>query len=146
MPKYMASTRISASPEKVWEIVVNGDRMADWLSAVGNVEKVEPSGPLAKGSKMEVSIGKVGGAKINIKEATPGRTLRWSAGPFLAHMMRMPMGVQLDLEGQGDATDVTITFKTNPMMAPIMKMMTGLNFSDEAPATMRDLKAAVEAA
>lgn len=144
MPKHSATIQINASTDKVWELVSNGSRLSDWLSPVRGVDTVEPDGPLEPGSKLEATLGNVGGAKINIKKAERGRLLHWSAGPFLAHMMRMPMFVDLELEPRGDSTQATITFRTNPMIAPIMKMMTGLNFSEEAPNTVQKLKQAVE--
>lgn len=82
---------------------------------------------------------------MNVKEAQSGRKLRWTGGPFMAHMMRMPMKVELTLEPRGDHTNATITFKTSMMISPLMRKMTGLNFGDEAPATMRKLKQAAEA-
>ena len=110
------------------------------------MDAVQPDGPLAAGSTVEVTIGKVGGAKMKIKEAESGRLLRWNAGPFLAHMMGMPMKVQLDLAPRGEGTDATITFKINPMIAPMMKMMTGLNLGEGAPRTVQRLKQASESA
>lgn len=144
MPKHSADTQINATPEQIWQIVTNGERLTDWLSPIRNVEKVEPQGPLAKGTTLAVTIGNVGGAKIKIKEAEQARKLRWTAGPFMAHMMRMPMRVELNLEPRSGGTRATITFKTNPMIAPLMRMMTGLNFGQEAPATAQRLKQAAE--
>ena len=146
MGKHTDQIDIQAPADKVWGVITNGERLSDWLSPVSNVEGIEPAGPLAAGSKLEVTIGKIGGAKLNIKEAQRGRTLRWNAGPAMAHMMRMPMKIELDLQPRGETTTATITFKTNPMIAPLMKMMTGLNFKEEAPNTVQKLKAAVESA
>ena len=144
MAKHMASTTIAASPEKVWEVVSDSSQLAEWLSPLQGVDKVEPAGALAMGTKVEGTLGNIGGAKLSFKQAEPGQLLAWSAGPFMAHMMRMPMHVELALEGRGDSTTAPITFKSNPMIAPLMGMMTGLKFADEAPATMEALKAAVE--
>jgi carbon monoxide dehydrogenase subunit G len=145
MGKYESTVQINASSDKVWEVVTNGDRLADWLSPVHGVDSIDPQGPLAAGTQVEATIGKLGGAKLKFQEADKGRTLRWTAGPFMAYMMMMPMKVQLDLEPRGDQTSATITFKTNPMIAPLMKMMTGLNFAEEATATAQKLKQATEA-
>jgi carbon monoxide dehydrogenase subunit G len=144
MGKYESTVQINASTDKVWELVTNGERIGDWLSPIRGVDSVEPSGPLAAGSRMTATIGNLGGASLKFKEAEKGRTLRWTAGPFMAYMMMMPMKVELDLEARGDQTAATITFKTNPMIAPLMKMMTGLNFGDEAVSTGQKLKAASE--
>ncbi len=144
MATHTASTRIEASPAQVWEVISDSSRLPEWLSPVKGVDAVTPEGALTKGTKVEATLGNVGGAKINIKEADAAHRLKWSAGPFLAHMMRMPMQVELNLEGRGESTTATIVFRTNPMIAPIMRMMTGLEFAEEAPATVRDLKAAVE--
>ncbi len=144
MGKHVASTQISATPDEVWAVVSDGNQLANWLSPVGGVDTVEPSGALAKGTKIEASIGNVGGARLNIKEADAGKRLKWSAGPFIAHMMRMPMIVELTLEARGESTTATISYGSNPMMAPLMGMMTGLKFADEAPKTVQALKAAVK--
>jgi hypothetical protein len=144
MGKHVASTQVSGTADQVWAVVSDGNRLPDWLSPVGVVDSIEPAGALAKGSKLEASIGNIGGAKLNIKEAEAGKRLKWSAGPFIAHMMRMPMIVELTLEARGESTTATISYGSNPMMAPIMGMMTGLKFADEAPKTVQALKAAVE--
>ena len=145
MGKYESTVQINASTDKVWGLVSNGERMGDWLSPIRGVDSVEPAGPLAAGSKMTATIGNLGGASLKFKEAEAGRKLRWTAGPFMAYMMMMPMKVELNLEARGDQTTATITFNTNPMISPIMKMMTGLNFGDEAVATGKKLKQASEA-
>ena len=145
MGKFESTVQINAPTDKVWGLVSNGERMGDWLSPIRGVDSVEPAGPLAAGSKMTATIGNLGGASLKFKEAEAGRKLRWTAGPFMAYMMMMPMKVELNLEARGDQTTATITFKTNPMISPIMKMMTGLNFGDEAIATGKKLKQASEA-
>lgn len=144
MPTHKASTQINASPELVWEVVTNGRRMAEWLSPVRAVSEVSPPGPLQPGSKLEATIGNVGGAKINIKDARKGRRLYWSAGPQMAHMLGMPMHAEIELAGDEKQTQATITFKSNMMMGPLMRMMTGLDFGEEAPQTVSKLKQAVE--
>lgn len=144
MPKHSATVQINASPDKVWEVISDGKRLPDWLTPIRGVDTVEPQGPLAAGTQVEATIGNLGGAKLKFKEAEKGRKLRWTAGPFMAYMMMMPMKIQVDLEPRGDNTSVTITFKTAMMIAPLMKMMTGLNFGEEAPNTVQKLKQVVE--
>ena len=145
MGKYESTVQINASTDKVWGVVSNGDRLGDWLSPIRGVDSVEPAGPLAAGSKVTATIGNLGGASLKFKEAEAGRTLRWTAGPMMAYMMMMPMKAELNLEARGEQTAATITITSNPMIAPIMKMMTGLNFADEAVATGIKLKQASEA-
>ncbi len=145
MPKHTATVEINASPDKVWAIVSDGARLTEWLTPVRGVDSVDPQGPLKVGSQIEATLGKAGGAQLRIKEAQQGRRLRWAAGPAMAHMMRMPMHVELDLEPRGESTAATITFKANPMIAPLMKMMSGLNLGAEAPNTVQKLKQVVEA-
>lgn len=144
MPKHSATVQINASPDKVWEVISDGKRLPDWLTPIRGVDTVEPQGPLAAGTQVEATIGNLGGAKLKFKEAEKGRKLRWTAGPFMAYMMMMPMKIQVDLEPRGDNTSVTVTFKTPMMIAPLMKMMTGLNFGEEAPNTVQKLKQVVE--
>lgn len=146
MGKFEATTQIAASPDRVWELVSDGNRLGSWLTPVQGVDSVDPAGPLAKGSQVEATVGKLGGAKLKFKDVERGRTLYWSAGPFMLHMMHMPMTVRLELEPRGENTQATITYKTNPMVAPMMKMMVGLDWTEEAPATVAKLKQAVESA
>lgn len=146
MGKYEATAQIDASAEEIWRLVSDGNQLTTWLKPVRGVDSVDPPGPLAKGSQVEATVGNLGGAKLKFKEAERDRTLYWSAGPFMLHMTHMPMSVRLELEPQGEKTQATLTFKTNPMVAPMMKMLVGLNFAEEAPATVSKLKQAVEAA
>ena len=146
MGKFEATTQIAACPETVWALVSDGDRLTSWLTPVRGVDTVEPAGPLAKGSRVEPTVGNLGGAKLKFKEAEMARTLYRSAGPFMLHMLHMPMTVRLDLKPRGENTEARITFKTNPMVAPMMKMMVGLNFAEEASASAEKLKQTVEAA
>ena len=147
MGKYESTVQINASTDAgvgVWCRTVTV--LGDWLSPIRGVDTVEPTRPTGRaGSTVTATIGNLGGASLKFKEAEAGRTLRWTAGPMMAYMMMMPMKVELNLEARGDQTAATITFKTNPMISPIMKMMTGLNFGDEAVATGKKLKQASEA-
>ena len=61
MAKHTATAEINAKPEEIWGVVTDAKRLTDWLSPVKHVESVEPSGPLAPGSKLEVVIGNMGG-------------------------------------------------------------------------------------
>ena len=67
MPKHTASTQIAATPQQVWAVVSDGDRLSEWLTPVKGVDSVEPAGPLAKGSTLEATLGNVGGAKLKMQ-------------------------------------------------------------------------------
>ena len=73
MGKYESTVQINASTDTVWGVVSNGERLGDWLSPIRGVDSVEPSGPLAEGSKVTATIGNLGGASLKFKEAVAGQ-------------------------------------------------------------------------
>ncbi len=98
MPKRTASIQVDATLDKVWKIVSDGNRLKDWLSPVRRIEGPDGNGQLERGRELEVTIGRFSGAWIRIEETEERRKPRWTAGPFLAHMMRTLMYVELTLE------------------------------------------------
>jgi hypothetical protein len=82
MRHYASSTTIDASPEKVWEVLVDGARYPDWDSWVVRVE-----GTIAPDASIKVvssaNPGRAFPAKVT--EFEPGRRMVWSGG--------MPLGL-----------------------------------------------------
>ena len=143
MPTYSSSVQVQAKPEEVWALISDGSRLTEWLSPVKTIEGEAPS-QLSRGTDLKAVIGRVPGAKLKITEATPRRRLSGNAGPPIAHMMGMPVVMSVDLEGKEEATQVTFSIQANPLVAPMIKMTTGLDFEAEASKTAQGIKQAVE--
>ena len=99
---------------------------------------------MSRGTDLKAVIGRVPGAKLKITEAAPRRRLSGNAGPAVAHMMGMPMVMSVDLEGKEEATQVTFSIQANPLVAPMIRMTTGLDFEAETSRTAQSIKQAVE--
>jgi hypothetical protein len=82
MRHYASSTTIAAPPQRVWEVLVDGARYADWDSGVVRVE-----GTVAPGASVKVvSSANPGRAfPVKVAEFEPGRRMVWSGG--------MPLGL-----------------------------------------------------
>ncbi len=137
MPTTTRTVEIGAPPEKIWEVLSDGNRWPEWLTPIRGLEETAPA-VLHEGDEFHVALGKMGGAKIKVTEVTTKRRLRWNAGPGMAHMMGMPMKASLELQLQGvNRTRVVLTMITPMMMAPMMGMMTGLKAKDEVERTVQ---------
>lgn len=143
MPTYSSSVQVQAKPEEVWALISDGSRLPEWLSPVKAIEGKAPS-PLSPGTDLKAVIGRVPGARLKVTEATPKRRLSGNAGPAVAHMMGMPIVMSVDLEGKEEATQVTFSIQANPVVAPMIKMTTGLDFEAECSRTTQSIKQAVE--
>ncbi len=136
---------VNAPCDKIWrDLVQDPNRWGEWLTPLRGIEE-HVDGAVRAGLEFHVQLGKIGGAKIKVVEATPGNLLRWNAGPPMAHMMGMAMRGRLELRQRGAATQVTLKMVTPMMMAPMMKMMSGLNSGEEVTKTMQQIKLRAEA-
>ena len=82
MKEYSASTRINASPEKIWAILTDASKYPQWDPVA---EKIE--GRIALGEKVtaytKLSPGR--GFPAKVTEFEPGRKMTWTGG--------MPLGL-----------------------------------------------------
>ena len=74
---YQASSMIEATPEAVWQILVDGGSYTDWDSGLLALE-----GDVALGKRLKVtSEAKPGRAfPVRVTEVEPERSMRWSGG------------------------------------------------------------------
>ena len=133
-------TFVNAPADKVWATLINDpNRWDEWLTPVRALEE-RVTGSVREGLEFHITLGKIGGAKIKVVEAVPGRLLRWNAGPGMMHMMGMPMRGTLELEPRDGSTHVFLKMVTPMMMAPMMGMMSGLNPNEEMTKTIERIK------
>jgi uncharacterized protein YndB with AHSA1/START domain len=147
-PGVTASTQIQASPEAVWSVVSDGNRLPEWLTPITKVRSVATPGALAKGSSVKVKMaGRIPpGQKVAIHEAVPGRKLAARLGPAFAHALGIAMRADLTLEPSGEATTATVGFTCNPITGPLQRKVSGMNLDRHVRATAQRLKEAAEAA
>ena len=129
-------TTVETSGSEIWNsLIQDPNGWPTWLTPLRGLEE-KAAAPVRAGSRFGARIGNLSG-KIQVVEVTTGQKLRWKAGP--APLLAMGMGMKGTLEfhptGNG-STHVHLTMKSPPMMAPVMKMMTGLNPKDEMTKTI----------
>lgn len=140
MPKVLETATVNAPPERLWPAIEDANRWPEWLTPLrGELEERGPA-KITPGTEFRAQIGKIGGARIKIKEVQARRSVAWEAGPGMAFMMHMPMRGRLELTPTATGTQVTITMRTAMMMVPMMKMMAGLKMRDEMRKTVHQLQ------
>ncbi len=141
-PGATVSTQIEASPEAVWDLVSDGNRLAEWLTPIAEVRGVATAGELAEGSEVKVKmVGRVPpGQKVAVHEAVPGQKLSARVGPAFAHALGIAMRVELTLEPSGEATAAMVEFTCNPITGPLQRRISGMNLYEHAQATAQRMK------
>lgn len=133
---------VNASAQTVWSLFEDPNEWPEWLTPVRDLE--EPvRGTIRQGSEFAARLGKLGG-KVRVVEAVPGRKLRWKAGPAMMLAMGMGMKGTIELKSNGSSTVVVLNHKSPSMMAPMMKMMSGLNPKEEMTKTISRIKSLSE--
>lgn len=147
-PGATASIQIEASPEAVWDVVSDGNRLSEWLTPIAEVRGVAAAGELAAGSEVKVKmVGRVPpGQKFATYEAVSGQKLSARVGPAFAHALGIAMRVELTLEPRGHATTATVGFTCTPIMGPLQARISGINLDEHAQSTVQRLKEAAETA
>jgi uncharacterized protein YndB with AHSA1/START domain len=100
MKFYEASVTISASPERVWEVLPNASRYTEWDSGVEKVER-----EIGHGHKIKVF------AKINPGRAFPVKVTELEAPRRMVWRGGMPLGLfkgvrQFNLASEGAITSL----------------------------------------
>jgi uncharacterized protein YndB with AHSA1/START domain len=100
---------IAASPERVWEVLVDVERWSEWTESVTWVRRLD-DGPLRSGSRAKINQPKVPETEYVVTELEPGQSFTWVAtGPGVLTTARhsiepLPGGgsrVRLSVEQEG---------------------------------------------
>ena len=127
MKSYEASTTIEATPEAVWEILLEGGSYTAWDSGVLALE-----GDIALGNRLKVTSEANPGRAfpVRVTEVVPARSMRWSGG--------MPLGLfkgertfTLSPRGEGGTHFVLREEYSGPMLGLIWRSMPDLGPSFE---------------
>ena len=70
------SIDVAASPDRVWEVLVDVERWPEWTESVTSV-RVLDGGSLAVGSRVEVAQPKIPAGTYTVTALEPGRSFAW---------------------------------------------------------------------
>lgn len=147
MSAVKATIEIDAPPAKVWEIVMDPDRLADWVSIHRKLGKVSDR-PLKRGSKLEQTLHLRGvnfKVRWEVAELQDGKCTEWEGrGP--AHSKARTKYVLADNGNGGTRFDYENEFKApmGPLGAVASKAIVGGLPKREAQNTLNALKKLAE--
>lgn len=99
------SIDVDAAPDRVWHVLVDVGRWPDWTDSVSNV-RVLDDGPLAVGSRVEVSQPRIPTGIYTVTTLDPGRAFTWEqrqpGSRVTAHHACSP------LQGGGTRVELTV--------------------------------------
>ena len=115
------TVEIAAPPERVWQVLADVEAWPTWTESVRSARRLD-GGPLAEGSRVELSQPRLPKATWVVTELVEGRSFSWSArGPGVVSL------ADHELEPVGAGTRVTLRFtQQGPLGGAVGKLAGGL--------------------
>jgi uncharacterized protein YndB with AHSA1/START domain len=120
--QYEVSVDISASPERVWAVLVDVERWPDWTPSMTRVQRRDHS-PFGLGSAVRMKQPRLPATVWRVTAFEPGRSFSWTArGPGV----QTEAGHRLAPGADGSVT-VTLTIRQSGALAgPLWRLLSGL--------------------
>lgn len=147
MSQVAAAIDIDAPPERVWEVLMDPDRLADWVTIHRRLETVSDR-PLKQGSRLEQVLCLRGASfrvKWEVADLDPTRHARWEGrGP--ARSRAHTSYTLASQDGGGTRFEYENEFKApmGPLGAAASRALMGGVPQREATASLQRLKAMLE--
>lgn len=110
------SISIEVAPERVWPVMADVERWAEWTPSIRSVERLD-EGEFKAGSRARVSQPKLPTAVWEVSSLEPGREFRWENRSPLLHSVG---GHRVEPEGAG--SKVTLWIEQTGLMAPVLRL------------------------
>ena len=85
---------VAASPQRVWEVLTDVERWPEWTESVTHVRALD-AGPLAVGSRVEISQPRIPTGTYTVTAVEPGRAFTWEqrqpGSTVVAHHVCSPL-------------------------------------------------------
>jgi carbon monoxide dehydrogenase subunit G len=113
-----ATAAVSAEPERVWELLCDTSRYAEWVAGTDEVTRTD--GPAREGSTYDEVNPILGPWKAStqwrvVEHEPPWRTVHRTGDIPLSREFEVVM----EVAGEGDASEVTITLRGEPAYGPL---------------------------
>lgn len=89
-----ANIDVAASPERVWDVLVDVERWPEWTDSVSSARLLD-TGPLAVGSRVEISQPRIPTGTYTVTGLEPGNAFTWQqrqpGSTVIAHHECVPL-------------------------------------------------------
>ena len=122
MRDFSIGVDIKASPERVWQVMSDGERWHEWTPSVTSVKLLDK--PIAVGSRALIEQPELPPARFVVTALEPGKSFSWSTGiPGL-----IKVDAKHSIEPTPTGSRVTLALRFNGLLGGVMgKKYTELN-------------------
>ena len=139
MPRFEHVIAINASPERVWEILVDVEHWPGRIPTVDRVERLD-DGPIAVGAKTRLAQPKLPEGVWTVTELTPGSAFTWTSTSPGVRVTASHL-----VEPAPEGSRLTLAIDLGGWMAPVGWLMTRSLTQRYVQTEAASIKAAAEA-
>jgi uncharacterized protein YndB with AHSA1/START domain len=132
-------SRIDASPEDIWRVLVDVERWPEWTPSITRLEKLDP-GDLRVGQRVRIEQPKLPTMTWAVTAVEPGRSFSWSTGrPGVTTVGTHAIAV--DASG----SEIRLQVDQHGVVAPLVHLLVGRRTREYMEQEARGLKQRTEA-